>query len=101
MMTELQIWSLVGQWIFLVPENVTEATKGLGGFSDPGLHFQIGASVVVNDTSQVLEIGDRLNRGFIGVMDGRTLYRGTTGKDRYAFGLRTADRHPKSTAVGG
>ena len=70
---------------------MTETTKGLGGFSDPGVHFQMGAMVVVIDTSQVVEVGDKLNRGVIGVMDGRRLYIGTRWKDCYSFRLLTAD----------
>ena len=36
-----------------IPENVTETTKG---FTDPGAHLQIRATVVLDDSSQVLEM---------------------------------------------
>ncbi len=78
-----------------VPEKVTVTTKG---FTDPVAHLQIGATVVLNDTSQVLEVGDRLNRWLIGEkMVGSRLHTGTRRKDCHAFGLLTADRQPKST----
>ena len=52
--------------LFLVPENENETTKGLWGLADPGVHLQIGTIVILNDASQVLEIGGKLNRGLIG-----------------------------------
>ena len=55
----------------LVPEDTTETTKGLRGLADPGADLQVRATVLLNDTSQILETGDRFNRGMVGEeMDG-------------------------------
>ena len=48
--------------------------KGLRGFADPGADLQVRATVFLDDTSQILETGDRFNRGIVGEkVDGNRL----------------------------
>ena len=54
-----------------MPEDTTETAKGLRGLADLGVDLQVRATVLLNDTSQILETGDRFNRGMVGEeMDG-------------------------------
>ena len=84
------------------PGDATEAAKGLGSLADPGVNLQVRATVILNDTSQVLEAGIRLNRGLVGgEMDGYRLCTEAGWKDCHGLGLCTADRQTEGTAVGG
>ena len=66
MMTELEYKALSKCGFLLVPEDATETAKGLRGLADPGVDLQVRATVLLNDASQILETGDRFNRGVTG-----------------------------------
>ena len=58
----------------LIPEDTTKTAKGLRGLADPGTDLQVRATVFLDDTSQILETGERFNRGIVGEkMDGNRL----------------------------
>ena len=77
--------------LLLVPEDATEATKCLRGLAYPGVDLQIRTTVILYNASQVLETGDRLNRGLVGrKMDGCRLWIEGGWKGYHGLGLRTA-----------
>ena len=47
---------------FLVPQKATEGTEGLGGLYNAGLQLSSWTAVAVDNTAQVLEVGDNFNR---------------------------------------
>ena len=74
--------------LLLVPEDATEATKCLRGLAYPGVDLQIRATVILYNSSQVLDTGDRLNRGLVGgKVDGRRLWIEAGWKDCHGLGL--------------
>ena len=69
-----------------MPEDAPEAAKCLRGLAYPGVDLQVRATVILHDASQVLEAGDRLNRGLVGgKMDGCRTEAGW--KDCHGLGL--------------
>ena len=72
----------------LVPEDTTETAKGLRGLADPGVDLQVRATVLLNVTSQILESGDRFNRGMVGEeMDGNRWCTMTGWENCHGLGL--------------
>ena len=74
--------------LLLVPEDATETAKGLRGFADPGADLQVRATVFLDDTSQILETGDRFNWGMVGKkVDGNGLCTRTGWENCHGLGL--------------
>ena len=74
--------------LLLLPKDATETANSLRGFADPGADHLVRATVLLNDTSQVLETRDRFNRGLVlEKVNGNRLCTKTGLKNCHGLGL--------------
>ena len=74
--------------LLLVPEDATKTAKGLRGLADPGTNLQVRATVLLDETSEILETGDKFNRGMVWEnMDGNRLCTMTGWENCHGLGL--------------